>query len=117
MEKLKLILLGFFSGVLNGIFGAGGGLVTVPLLKRAGLPQAKAHATSIAVILPLSAISAALYFKNGVSLDWRALLFAAPLGLLGAVIGAKALKKMKGSLMKRLFGAVVLISALRLFFR
>ena len=52
---------GSITGLLNGLFGSGGGMVAVPLLEHSGLEPAKAHATSIAVILPLTALSAGSY--------------------------------------------------------
>ena len=51
---------GGVTGLLNGLFGSGGGMVAVPLLEHGGLEPARAHATSIAVILPLTALSAEL---------------------------------------------------------
>ena len=51
---------GGVTGLLNGLFGSGGGMVAVPLLEHGGLEPARAHATSIAVILPLSRIFGAL---------------------------------------------------------
>ena len=50
----RAALTGGLCGVLNGLFGAGGGIAAVPLLKAGGLEQKKAHATSLAVILPLA---------------------------------------------------------------
>ena len=57
MKSLKLIIIGLASGLLNGFFGAGGGIMAVPLLQKAGVPTEKSHATSIAVILPLTPVS------------------------------------------------------------
>ena len=41
-EKFKYAILGFVSGILNGLFGAGGGVVVVPLLEKFGI-QSKKH--------------------------------------------------------------------------
>jgi uncharacterized membrane protein YfcA len=64
-EKLLPALAGLIAGVLNGLLGAGGGMAVVPMLERAGLGPARSHATSIAVIVPLCALSAALYTFAG----------------------------------------------------
>ena len=45
---------GGVTGLLNGLFGSGGGMVAVPLLAHGGLEPARAHATSMAVILPVT---------------------------------------------------------------
>lgn len=38
MKNLKFILTGAAAGLLNGLFGAGGGMVVVPMLHKDGLP-------------------------------------------------------------------------------
>ena len=116
-RQYKYGALGFVAGVLNGIFGAGGGLLVVPMLQSQEIEPKKAHATSIAIILPLSVISAAMYLWQGVALDWGQLGAVVPLGLAGAVAGSLLLKKMPNKLLKKLFGAVMILSAVRIFFR
>lgn len=113
MKKLRFLLTGAAAGFLNGLFGAGGGMVVVPMLQKDGLEAKKAHATSIAIILPLSILSSILYFSNGHLRIMQALSFV-PLGLLGALIGAKLLVKLRVAWLHRIFGAIVIYSALRL---
>ena len=61
---------GAAAGAANGLFGGGGGSVLVPLLTRfCGLEQRQAFSTSLAVILPLCVLSAAVYlFQGGLDL-------------------------------------------------
>ena len=62
----KYALTGALAGLANGLFGSGGGLFLVPLFNGwAKLPQRKAFATSVAVILPLSLVSAAVVLVPG----------------------------------------------------
>ena len=62
----KSVLAGAAAGLTNGFFGGGGGSVLVPMLTRVcGLDQRRAFATSVAVILPLCALSAAVYLLRG----------------------------------------------------
>lgn len=70
MKNIKGILTGALAGFANGFFGAGGGLFLVPLYVRwMGIDTKKAFATSIAVILPLSAVSLFVYYpKSGVGI-------------------------------------------------
>lgn len=63
MKKHFFCLTGAIAGLLNGLFGAGGGVAVVPLLEHAGIDTKKSHATSIAIIAPLSLISSLLYFQ------------------------------------------------------
>lgn len=74
---------GAAAGAANGLFGGGGGSVLVPLLTRfCGLEQRQAFSTSLAVILPLCILSAAVYLFRG-GLD---LLAALPY-LIGGTVG------------------------------
>lgn len=108
---------GFAVGVVNGLLGTGGGLVAVPLLKKAGLlSQKAAHASSIAVILPLSALSAALYLFRGSVAVGDALIYM-PAGLAGAFLGSLILPKIPESLLRRIFGAFMVWAGARLLFR
>ena len=60
--KTKYALSGTAAGLVNGLFGGGGGMVLVPLLNGwCGLAGKQAFATCVAAILPLSAVSAAVY--------------------------------------------------------
>lgn len=110
------LLPGFLAGFLNGIFGAGGGVAIVPLLESQKLPPQKAHATSVAIILPLSIASVISFFIQGVPARFDLLLWLVPAGLVGAWLGAKWLPKMKGSWLKRGFGLLLLYSGIRLLF-
>ena len=47
LKKFTPALIGTLCGMLNGLFGAGGGIAAVPLLKASGIPLKKAHATSL----------------------------------------------------------------------
>ena len=119
MKKRKtwyFCLLGAAAGFLNGLFGAGGGVAVVPMLEMAGIESKKAHATSIAIILPLSVFSAVFYLW-GTTPHWGEALTYLPLGAVGAVIGAWLLKKIDNNLLRRIFGGVILASAVRLWLR
>ena len=59
------VLGGLGAGVINGLLGAGGGMVVVPLLSAMGVQGKKSHATALMVIVPLSAVSAVLYLVQG----------------------------------------------------
>lgn len=113
-KSVKFYLLGFIAGVLNGFFGAGGGLVVVPMLEYAELEPKKSHATSIAIILPLSIISGIMYILNGVEINFQTLLTTVPLGIIGAVAGSFLLPKIKNNWLRKIFALVMIFSAVRL---
>ena len=81
-DKVKYIITGALAGVANGLFGSGGGLFLVPLfVSWLHMEQKKAFATSVAVILPLSVASLAVFLLKG-GMDWGAGL-ALPAGRCG----------------------------------
>ena len=113
MKKWGSAILGIISGVLNGLFGAGGGVAVVPMLEQMEIEPQKAHATSVAIILPLSAATAILYFMRGIQVDGSMLLWLIPSGIVGALIGAKLLKTIDQDLLRRIFGAIIVYSGIR----
>lgn len=112
-KKGKFIFTGVAAGFLNGIFGAGGGMIVVPMLNKAGLSTEETHATSIAVILPLSILSSILYFSLG-HVDFMDAAVYIPGGLVGALLGGWLLPKIKTVWLHRIFGSLVIYSAVRL---
>lgn len=85
-------------------------------MKKAAARRKKAHATSIAITLPLSIISGLIYFKGG-SLDFSQAVKFIPLGIVGAAVGAMLMKKLSNSLLKRIFGALMIIAGVRIFMK
>ena len=115
-NNLLTAAAGLAVGIVNGLLGAGGGMIAVPLLKKLGLSQKQAHANAVAVILPVTVLSAALYlFKGYVSLT-DSFIFI-PGGLLGSLIGTYCLKKISPCWLKRIFGAFMVYAGVRLLLR
>ena len=107
--------IGSLVGLANGIFGAGGGTLMVPILERFGLETHKAHATTVAVMLPLSVVSVVVYVW-GVDVDWTAVGFVSAGGVVGGVIGAKLLNKLPAAWLNILFGLFISAGAVRMLF-
>lgn len=107
------VLTGIFSGILNGLFGSGGGIVAVPLLKKSGLSVKEAHATAIFMMLCLSAVSAGIYLYEG-RLDLSEGAGFIPGGIAGAICAALFFKKMNPTLLRKIFGGFVIFSAARM---
>ena len=108
-------LAGGAAGVVNGFFGGGGGMVLVPLLAgKCGLDQRKAFATSVAVIAPLCALSAGIYWFRG-GLDPAAALPYAVGGLIGGLIGGRVFRKLSMVWLRRVFALLILYGGVRAF--
>lgn len=113
MERIKEYLGGLLIGLINGIFGASGGIIAVELLRHKGLEQKKAQATSIAVIVIISLVSGFMYIYGGkvnISISYKYILG----GFIGALIGAFFLKKIPNRFLKKLFGVIIIICGIRL---
>ena len=63
---LRAGLTGAAAGAVNGLFGAGGGMLLLPLLNRlTDLREHEAFACSVCTMLPLSVVSLVVYWLRG----------------------------------------------------
>lgn len=104
---------GFFAGILNGLFGSGGGIIAVPLLKKSGLSVKESHATALFMMFCLSVLSVVIYFYEGRLTFGDAAGFL-PGGITGAVLASVFFKKMDPVLLRKIFGGFVTFSAARM---
>ncbi len=128
LSYVGVILLGAAAGLCNGLLGAAGGILLVLFLPHMPLPASlmgrgpvttledrrDVLATSMAVMLPVSAVSLVTYFLGGIrpslGISAAILLPAA----LGGVLGARLLVRLPAAFLRRLFALLVLIAGLRM---
>ena len=114
-SRWRYAMAGGLAGVANGLFGGGGGSVLVPLLTRyCGLNQRRAFATSVAVILPLCALSVGIYLFRGGLVVMAALPYLIG-GTAGGWAGGKWFKGVKILWLKRAFGLLLIYGGVRSF--
>ncbi len=113
MGKAYFYILGILAGLANGLFGSGGGIIAVPMLKKSGMSTKESHATSIALTLMLSIISCFFYVKNDKNILPDSLRLI-PFGLVGAIAGSIIMKKISPKYLKKVFGIILIISGIRL---
>ena len=107
---------GGLSGIANGFFGGGGGMVLVPLLTaRCGLDQRRAFATSVAIILPLCALSSVIYLFRG-GLDLAVALPYLAGGLAGGFLGGRLFQKLNMDWLRRAFALLILYGGFKSLF-
>lgn len=109
------IFCGAATGAANGIFGGGGGMIAVPLLRSLGLSEKRAHATAISVILPVSLLSFILYAIRGF-FDFKIALPTALGGFAGGFLGAKLLSVLPEKIVFLVFTSLQLFAGLWLVF-
>ena len=112
-RRTKYGITGALAGAANGLFGSGGGLFLVPLFtKWIGMEQKRAFATSVMVIFLLSPISLLVFwFRGGMGLGtvWPYLIGGALVGVISGLLFQKA----SVTLLRRLFGILLLYGGVR----
>jgi uncharacterized membrane protein YfcA len=116
LTKILGLIFGVVMGFVNGLFGAGGGMLAVPVLTFVyGLNTKRAHATAILVVLPLCLASAVVYLVRGGGDSGT--FVPTTIGVVaGGVVGAFALKKCGNTLLQLGFCAVMLLAGLKMVF-
>lgn len=111
-EHYKYVSCGFVAGCINGLLGAGGGAILVPLLVYyCKLEEREALATCVSIILPLCMVSFALYWYQG-NVTLQALPYVLGGGI-GGYVGGKLFQKTSPTLLKGCFGILLMGSGLR----
>lgn len=121
MERKKKSVLfkisgGALVGIINSLLGAGGGMIGVPMIRRFVPEQTRAQATCLAVIFPISIISAGMYLYSGYMTVQDSLVYLLP-GAVGALVGAFLLSKIPDQIMRRVFGVFMLWAGVRMMLR
>ncbi len=108
---LPLGAVGVAAGLLSGLLGVGGGVVMVPaMVLVVGLAQHRAHATSLAAIVPIAA-TGALIFGRADSVDLPAALVLSIGGLAGVQLGTRVMGRLSDRRLAQVFGAFLIIVA------
>ena len=115
-DKVYMALTGALTGLTNGFFGGGGGMIVVPLMSfLLKMKTQKAHATALAIILPITLVSALIYFTSG-KFDFSV---GVPSGIgvvIGGVVGAWLLGKLSAKWLTKIFAVVMLIAGVKSLF-
>ena len=109
---LSLAVIGLVAGVASGLFGVGGGIVMVPLLVIAlSFEQHRAHATSLAAVVPIALVGAATFAIEG-EVDVSVALCLAIGSLIGVPAGARLMRGAKEETLKIAFGTFMVVVGL-----
>lgn len=116
-KKSKLFLLvptGLVIGFINGFMGGGGGMLCVPALALLlSLNTKESHATALAVMLPLTIVSAVVYLLSG-KVDVDVLLPVGGAFVAGGALGALALSKLKNGVIAIGFSVVMIFAGVNM---
>ena len=112
-QKIRCAVAGLAAGLANGFFGAGGGSLLVPILTRlAKIDDRAAYASSVAVILPLSMVSAAVYILRS-GFDFPLALPYLIGGLVGGFAGGRVFKRVPTGFLRRAFAVLIVFGGVR----
>jgi len=112
-KRWKCVLSGAAAGAANGFFGAGGGMLLIPLLTAwANVDERKAFANSVLIILPMCIVSSIIYyFRSGLDLP-----AAVPYligGAFGGIVGGLVFKKVSVNLLRKAMGILIIYGGVR----
>ena len=117
---LGILLMGIGAGLVNGLLGAGGGILIVYAmaiaLRGSDTDPRDLYANALCIMLPVSAFSALRYAASGnlpVS-DFSVYVLPA---IAGGFLGGLLLERLRGVTAKRLFALLVIYSGLFLILR
>lgn len=91
-HKFRSLAAGAAAGAVNGLFGAGGGMILVPMLSGTReFSEREVFSSSVLMILPISLVS--LGVSTGFQLPWKEawpfLAGGIPGGILAALVGKR----------------------------
>jgi hypothetical protein len=117
LKNLSITLCALAVGIVNGLFGGGGGMICVPALSRVLNKETKvAHATTLFVMFPISIASMIVYLTAGEGFDFLSNIWIISGVLIGGAVGALLLKKIKGNVISIIFAIIMLVAGIRMLF-
>jgi uncharacterized membrane protein YfcA len=113
LKLTPLILAGAVAGAVNGLFGAGGGMILVPLLSLSGVfTDEEIFPTSISIILPICLVSLFLAAFQG-PLPWALAMPYLFGSLIGGIIAGFVGKKIPTKWLHRGLGLLIIWGGIR----
>lgn len=113
---VALVVIGLLAGIFSGFMGIGGGVIMIPLMiLLLGFNQHEAQGTSLAVLaIPVTFLAAYNYYAEG-HVNWKFALIIAVAFVIGGYFGSKFAVKIDQSMLKKIFGVVLVLAAIKLF--
>lgn len=111
-QIILLVLVGVFGGVINGLFGAGAGLLLVPLIQLVSkLDEKKVHATTLGCVMFMCISSSVVFFVHK-QVDYKLTLWCFIGSLAGAILGTFLLQKFKNKVINIIFSCLLVVAGI-----
>ncbi len=109
------LVLGILAGTLSGFLGIGGGTILIPALAFLyGLTQHQAQGTTLAVmVFPIGLLAALKYYVEG-NVKVSLVAFICIGFFLGGFLGALFAHKVNDLILRKIFGAFLLLVAIKM---
>lgn len=109
----KILAIGLLTGVLSGMFGVGGALLSTPAIRLLlSVPPLIAVGTTLPVVIPTAISGGIVYLKRGL-IAKEVVKWAAPAGMIGAVLGATLTKFVPGHYLLIITALIILYVGIR----
>lgn len=105
-------LAGVLSGVAGSLGVGGGGILIVILCAFLGVAQETAQLTNLLFFIPVAIMSVIIYATQG-KIKYRAVVFTAIFGILGAGVGYLLLKWLGGVVIGKIFAVLLIFISAR----
>jgi len=116
VQIVPAFILSFAVGLLSGLFGIGGGTISVPaMILFFGIPVQIAIGTSMFMIFFISIISSTTHIVLG-HIVWKYMLFFIIGSYIGGTVGARTSKLFTGKTLEWFLKIVIVIAAIRLIY-
>lgn len=105
-----LVCVGLGGGLVNGLFGAGAGLVLVPLIGLSSkIDEKKVHATTLACVMLMCIVSSIIFVVKK-QVDYNLTMWCLIGSLIGAVVGTVLLQKFKNWIINLIFSCILILA-------
>lgn len=114
-NEVIFIVVGLAAGVISGLLGIGGAIFMIPVMVFfCGMNQHTAQGTTLAMMLPpVTMLAVMTYHKNG-NVDWKVAALLCAGFFFGSLFGAHFATAIHPAVLKKIFGFVLLIAAVKM---
>lgn len=113
---MKLILIGFISGIISGM-GIGGGSILIPsLVLLSNIGQLKSQGINLVIFIPIATVAIFTHKKLG-NIEFKYVKKIASSGVISAIIGSIVANKINQNHLRIAFGFFLLIIGIYEFFK
>ena len=114
IEIILLLGIGLIAGVVSSMLGVGGGIILVPILiLLMKLDPHQAIGTSLAIIIPTVLVGACAHYRLE-NVNVQLAIIIAVGAVIGAVLGAHVAEVLPSAYLKKVFGVVLFIIAIKM---